>query len=165
MDKKKILILNGVNLGTLGTREVNIYGNESFPDYFSKIEKKYPEIRLYYEQTNSLDELVTIIEKSVDFDGIIINPGAYTHTSIVIADAIRASSVPFVEVHISNLFGREQYRRKSLISAHCQGFIAGFGLKGYELAVCSFLCGQVNEWTSELIHSSTCNSSTKSKLL
>ncbi|MDL2296444.1 3-dehydroquinate dehydratase [Bacteroidales bacterium OttesenSCG-928-E04] len=139
MDKKKILILNGVNLSCLGTREVDIYGSENFQDYIAFLKSKYPMVELSYQQTNSLDVLVTMIENHKNFDGIILNPGAYTHTAIVIADAIKASPVPVVEVHISNLFGREQYRKNSLISASCKGFIAGFGLKGYELALSSFL--------------------------
>lgn len=139
MSKKKFLILNGANLGLLGTREINIYGNVSFEDYFSQLKEKYSSIDLRHEQTNSLEVLIETILKNKDLDGIILNPGAYTHTSIVIADAIKATSVPVVEVHISNLFGREEYRKKSFISANCQGNISGFGLKGYELALLSFL--------------------------
>lgn len=139
MSKKKFLILNGVNLSVLGTREINIYGQVSFEDYFSQLKEKYSSIELLYEQTDSLNVLVDLLLKNKGLDGIILNPGAYTHTSIVIADAIKATSVPVVEVHISNLFGREEYRKKSFISANCQGTISGCGLKGYELALLSFL--------------------------
>ena len=136
--KKKILIINGVNLQELGTREINIYGTLSFDDYFKDLQQRHPEVELHYFQSNQVGELAEAITGHKDFDGIILNPGAYTHTSIVLADAIKAISVPVVEVHISNLFGREQYRRHSFITGACKGQICGFGLKGYEMALSSF---------------------------
>jgi 3-dehydroquinate dehydratase II len=138
MSEKKILILNGVNLGELGNREVNIYGNVTFEEYLSTLKTKYPEYELSYFQSNRIEDMIETIYQHKHYDGIIINPGAYTHTSVILADAIKAISVKVVEVHISNLFAREQFRRKSLIASACQGSISGFGLKGYELALLSF---------------------------
>ena len=138
MSEKKILILNGVNLGELGNREVNIYGNVTFEEYLSTLKIKYPEYELSYFQSNRIEDMIETIYQHKHYDGIIINPGAYTHTSVILADAIKAISVKVVEVHISNLFAREQFRRKSLIASACQGSISGFGLKGYELALLSF---------------------------
>lgn len=132
---KKILILNGVNLGLLGTREVDIYGHQSFDSYFNELQKAFPQFELQYYQTDQLDELVQKITKSNLFDGIILNPGAFTHTSVVLADAIKAVKTPIIEVHISNLFGREQYRKNSMISGACIGSISGFGLKSYKMAL------------------------------
>jgi len=132
---KKILILNGINLKELGTREVNIYGNLSFEEYFIQLQQQHPQIELHYEQTDNVEMLAKIILNHKDFDGIILNPGAFTHTSIILADTIRNVSIPVVEVHVSNLFGREQYRKKSYISAVCRGQICGFGLKGYDMAI------------------------------
>ena len=132
---KKILILNGVNLGLLGTREVDIYGHQSFDSYFNELQKAFPQFELQYYQTDQLDELVQKITKSNLFDGIILNPGAITHTSVVLADAIKAVKTPIIEVHISNLFGREQYRKNSMISGACIGSISGFGLKSYKMAL------------------------------
>lgn len=136
---KKIKILNGVNLGALGTREVNVYGHISFDAYLSDLKSRYPSVELEYLQSDDLSELVEAILHSEDADGIILNPGAYTHTSVVLADAVRSVRTPVVEVHISNLFAREQYRRKSYLSACCAGFLSGFGLKGYDLALDFFL--------------------------
>lgn len=136
---KKILIVNGVNLGQLGTREINIYGSESFEDYYHSLQKKYPEAALTYFQSDHQSEIVGKLLDAREYDGIILNAGAYTHTSLVIADAIKAISVPVIEVHISNLFAREQYRLRSTIGAACRGFIAGLGLQVYELALLSFL--------------------------
>ena len=135
----KILILNGVNLGCLGTREVDVYGNVSFEEYFTELQKKHPDVELAYFQSDDVAEIVDHILNAADFNGIILNPGAYTHTSIVLADAVKAVKPPVVEVHISNLFSREQYRRKSCLSSCCSGFISGFGLKGYELALQYFI--------------------------
>lgn len=132
---KKILILNGVNLGLLGTREVDIYGHQSFDSYFNELQKAFPQFELHYYQTDQLEELVQKITKSNNLDGIILNPGAFTHTSVVLADAIKAVKTPVIEVHISNLFGREQYRKNSMISGACIGSISGFGLKSYKMAL------------------------------
>ena len=134
-DVTKILIVNGVNLKQLGTREINIYGSVVFEDYLQTLRARYPEVELSYAQSDSVDELAAIINQAVDYDGIVLNAGAYTHTSVVLADAVGTIAVPVVEVHISNLFGREQYRRNSCLSAVCAGFISGFGLDGYRLAV------------------------------
>lgn len=136
---KKILILNGVNLGTLGTREVDIYGYQSFNDYFKHLKLRFQQLELYYFQTDQLGDLVEHILKAKDFDGVVINPGAFTHTAIVIADAIKAIKTPVVEVHISNLFAREQFRRNSMIGSSCVGSISGFGMKSYELALNYFV--------------------------
>ena len=133
--RKRILIINGVNLQELGTREVNIYGTLSFDEYFKTLQQRHPEVELHYFQSNQVGELAEAITQHKDFDGIILNPGAYTHTTLVLADAIKAVAVPVIEVHISNLFGREQYRRHSFIAGACKGQICGFGLKGYELAL------------------------------
>ena len=133
--KKRILIINGVNLQELGTREVNIYGTLSFDEYFKTLQQRHPEVELHYFQSNQVGELAETITQHKDFDGIILNPGAYTHTTLVLADALKASAVPVIEVHISNLFGREQYRRHSFIAGACKGQICGFGLNGYEMAL------------------------------
>lgn len=133
--KKRILIINGVNLQELGTREVNIYGTLSFDEYFKTLQQRHPEVELHYFQSNQVGELAEAITQHKDFDGIILNPGAYTHTTLVLADAIKAVAVPVIEVHISNLFGREQYRRHSFIAGACKGQICGFGLHGYEMAL------------------------------
>ena len=133
--KKRILIINGVNLQELGPREVNIYGTLSFDEYFKTLQQRHPEVELHYFQSNQVGELAEAITQHKDFDGIILNPGAYTHTTLVLADAIKAVAVPVIEVHISNLFGREQYRRHSFIAGACKGQICGFGLNGYEMAL------------------------------
>ncbi|MBR4218045.1 MAG: 3-dehydroquinate dehydratase [Bacteroidales bacterium] len=133
--RKRILIINGVNLQELGTREVNIYGTLSFDEYFKTLQQRHPEVELHYFQSNQVGELAEAITQHKDFDGIILNPGAYTHTTLVLADAIKAVAVPVIEVHISNLFGREQYRRHSFIAGACKGQICGFGLNGYEMAL------------------------------
>lgn len=134
-----LLIINGVNLSLLGSRETDIYGCIQFEDYLNSLRTKYPKVRLDYLQTDKVEEIASAITGATDVDGIILNPGAYTHTSIVIADAIKAVPVRVVEVHISNLFGREQFRRHSFIAPACAGSISGFGLKGYELAIMSFI--------------------------
>ncbi len=134
----RIAIINGVNLGCLGTREINIYGSKTFGEYFERLQGLFPEIELTYFQSDKIEELVNALRRGNSCDGIILNPGAYTHTAIVLADAVRSIDTPVIEVHISNLFGRELYRRRSVISAHCAGFISGFGLQGYELAIRHF---------------------------
>lgn len=135
----KVLIINGVNLGLLGTREIDIYGHATFEEYLHQLRQKFPDCCINYIQTDKLEEIVNQIHNSAQYDGIIINPGAFTHTSIILADAVKSVTTPVVEVHISNLFGREQYRKNSCLSGCCQGFISGFGLQGYELALRSFL--------------------------
>lgn len=135
---KEISIINGPNLNLLGQREVSIYGTETFEDYLAKLKKKFPEINISYFQSNVEGEIVTQIQKDSNKDGIIINAGAYTHTSIAIADAISAIQTPVVEVHISNILSREEFRHKSFLSPVCKGTIFGFGLKGYELALYVF---------------------------
>ncbi len=132
---KKVLIINGVNLGELGTREIQIYGSQTFDAYLNELRQQFSNIHIDFVQTDSLQELVNQLLNAKHYDGIILNPGAYTHTSIVIADAIKSISVPVVEVHISNLFGREQYRKNSFISAACIGSISGFGYKSYKLGI------------------------------
>ena len=134
----RIAIINGVNLGLLGTREVNIYGAQSFEEYFKELKRMFPDVELTYFQSDKIEELVDALRKGQNCDGIILNPGAYTHTAIVLADTIRSISTPVIEVHISNLFGRELYRRRSVIAPHCAGFISGFGLQGYALAIHHF---------------------------
>lgn len=133
------MIVNGVNLSRLGTREVNIYGNVSFEEHLAEMRERYPKVELEYVQSDKEGELAEAITSARNLHGIIFNAGAYTHTSVVLADAVRAAKCPVVEVHISNLFGREQYRRNSVLSAACAGFISGFGLQSYDLAVEAFL--------------------------
>lgn len=136
----KIIIINGPNLNLLGNRENNIYGHQSFNDFFNALRKKFPEVDLSQYQSNVEGELINKIQEAGnDCDGIILNAAAYTHTSIGIADAVKAISVPVVEVHISNTFSREEYRHKSYIAPNAKGVIVGFGLQSYELALSSFL--------------------------
>ena len=135
-----IIIINGPNLNLLGKRETEIYGMQTFEAYFEKIKNKYPEINLHYFQSNHEGELIDKLhEVGFSFNGIILNAGAYTHTSIAIADAIAAIETPVVEVHISNTAARETFRHKSFMAANCAGSIMGFGLKGYELAINYFI--------------------------
>lgn len=138
-DHIRLLIVNGVNLSSLGTREVNIYGSVSFEEYLEKLRKRFPMAELEAFQSDDVGALAKAITSARNLQGIILNAGAYTHTSVVLADAVRAAKCPVVEVHISNLFGREQYRRSSVLSSACAGFISGFGLQSYDLAVASFL--------------------------
>jgi 3-dehydroquinate dehydratase-2 len=136
----RLLILNGPNLNLLGQRETAIYGGIPFDIYLEKLRSKYPSITIDYQQCNIEGALVEAIQNArLIYDGIILNAGAYTHTSIAIADAIRAIDIPVVEVHISNLMQREAFRRHSFLTSVCKGSIAGFGLDGYTLAVESFL--------------------------
>ena len=133
---KKILIINGPNLNLTGIREPDIYGTRSFNDYFTILEKKYPEINFIFFQSNSEGEIIDIIHKhGFSVSGIIINAGAYSHTSLAIADAIAAIDSPVIEVHISNVFKREPVRHKSFIAPVSAGLISGFGLDSYRLAV------------------------------
>ena len=140
-----MLIVNGVNLSSLGTREVNIYGSVSFEEYLGKLRERYPQAEISFFQSDDVGALANAITTARNLHGIILNAGAYTHTSMVLADAVRTAQCPVVEVHISNLFGREQYRRKSVLSSVCSGFISGFGLDGYELALLSFLRKNVQD--------------------
>jgi 3-dehydroquinate dehydratase-2 len=135
----KILIINGPNLNLLGTREPEVYGSESFESYFETLQNQFNSIELSYFQSNIEGELISKLQEvGFTYDGIIINAGAYTHTSIGIADAIKAITTPVVEVHISNTFSRETFRHQSFISPHAKGVIIGFGLKSYALALQSF---------------------------
>ncbi|MCA0396058.1 MAG: type II 3-dehydroquinate dehydratase [Bacteroidetes bacterium] len=133
---KKIAIINGPNLNLLGKREPGIYGSTDFETYFESLKALFPNVRLSYFQSNVEGELVTAIQQAgFDGDGIVINPAAYTHTSVAIGDAIAAIKVPVVEVHISNVHARESFRQLSHVSAKAAGTIAGLGLQGYELAI------------------------------
>ena len=135
----KLLVLNGPNLNLLGKREPGVYGNQTFEEYFKTLQDKFNPIVLDYNQSNHEGDLVTAIQKADDvYDGVVLNAGAYTHTSIAIADAIKAIAVPVVEVHISNTFAREAFRHQSYISPNAKGVILGFGLQSYELAIQSF---------------------------
>ena len=132
----KIAIINGPNLNLLGKRETDIYGNKPFEIYFSELQHKYPHIHLHYFQSNVEGELINEVQRvGFSYDGIVINPGGYTHTSIALGDAIAAITTPVVEVHISNVHAREDFRKISHVSAKAKGTIAGLGLMGYELAV------------------------------
>ncbi len=135
----KIIIINGPNLNLLGKREPEIYGSQTFDGYFEDLKSRFPEIDLNYFQSNIEGELIDKIQQTgFSFDGIILNAGAYTHTSIGIGDAIKAISTPVIEVHISNTFSRETFRHQSFISPNAKGVIIGFGLQSYDLALQSF---------------------------
>ena len=135
----KIQIINGPNLNMLGLREKEIYGSISFDDYFEELKNKFTEIELFYYQSNIEGELINKIQEvGFDYDGIVLNAAAYTHTSVGIADAVRGISSPVIEVHISNTKSREDFRKKSFISPHAKGIIQGFGLYSYDLAILSF---------------------------
>ncbi|WP_185876776.1 type II 3-dehydroquinate dehydratase [Blattabacterium cuenoti] len=137
----KITIINGPNLNLLGKREPELYGNENFLDYLNKLRKKeiFSNIKIDYHQNNSEGKIIDLLH-SLEFktNGIILNAGAYTHTSLGISDAIKSISTPVIEIHISNLYLRETFRRKSFLSPVCKGTIFGFGLKSYELGIISF---------------------------
>jgi 3-dehydroquinate dehydratase-2 len=136
MDKKKIIIINGPNLNLLGKREPKIYGASGFEEYFLELQKHNFDLQIEYYQSNIEGKLVNKIQETEGkFDGIILNAAAYTHTSVAIHDAIGAISVPVLEVHISNIYKREEFRHKSIISSKCIGMISGLGLKGYQLAL------------------------------
>lgn len=132
----KIAIVNGPNLNLLGQREPGIYGSDSFENFYEKLCKFYPEISFEYYQSNVEGELVNALQKfGMEADGIVLNPAAYTHTSVAIGDCIAAIRVPVVEVHISNVYAREEFRKLSHVSAKAAGTICGLGLEGYRLAV------------------------------
>jgi 3-dehydroquinate dehydratase-2 len=137
----KILILNGPNLNLLGTRQPEIYGHQTFEDYFIELQFKYKDIELGYFQSNIEGEMINKLHKAEEegFDAVVLNAGAYTHTAIGIGDAVAGIKTPVVEVHISNVMDREEFRHVSHISKHAAGVISGFGLKGYELALKSFV--------------------------
>ena len=137
---KRILIINGPNLNLLGKREPGVYGNQSFDEYFQVLKEKYPDAGLEYFQSNHEGALIDKIhETGFSYDGIVLNAGAYTHTSVAIADAIRAVTTPVVEVHISNIHKREAFRHHSFLSEACKGCIVGFGLDSYRLAIESYV--------------------------
>ena len=136
----KILILNGPNLNLLGKREPEIYGNSTFEEYFNILKSNFTTIELHYFQSNIEGELIDKLhEVGFSFDGIVLNAGAYTHTSVAIGDAIKGIETPVIEVHISNVHSREDFRHISYIAPNVKGVIAGFGLKSYDLALQSFL--------------------------
>lgn len=132
----KIQIVNGPNLNLLGVREPGIYGSDSFESYLSKLREQYPDVEIEYYQSNVEGELINKIQEvGFSFDGIVLNAGAYTHTSIALHDCICAIKCPVVEVHISNVHQREDFRHHSYISAVCKGVVCGFGLNSYRLAI------------------------------
>jgi 3-dehydroquinate dehydratase-2 len=136
----KIAIINGPNLNLLGKRETDIYGNKPFEVFFGELKQKYPDIQFSYFQSNVEGELINELQRlGFDYDGIILNPGGYTHTSVAIGDAVAAIKAPVIEVHISNVHAREDFRRLSYVSGKAAGSIFGLGLKGYELAMDWFL--------------------------
>ncbi|WP_044170707.1 type II 3-dehydroquinate dehydratase [Flectobacillus major] len=141
MVKKQILIVNGPNLNLLGKREPEIYGHQTFEQYFEILKDKYEtQVELHYFQSNHEGALIDRIhEVGFTFDGIVLNAGGFTHTSIALADAIAAVKTPTVEVHISNVHARESYRHHSFLSKNCIGIIIGFGLRGYDFAIQTFL--------------------------
>ncbi|KIA83843.1 3-dehydroquinate dehydratase [Kaistella solincola] len=132
----KILIVNGPNLNLLGTREPDIYGNVSMEEYLNQLENKFPEHEISYYQSNIEGELIDRLQKD-DFEALIINPGAFTHYSYAIADCLKNISRQKIEVHISNIYQREEFRQKSVTAVNSNGIISGFGLKGYTLAILS----------------------------
>jgi len=137
-----IQIINGPNLNLLGVREKSIYGDSSFEDYLTELRKRYANITINYYQSNVEGEIINKLhEVGFSCDGIVMNAGAYTHTSVAIGDAIAGIKTPVIEVHISNVYKREEFRHKSLLAANCKGVIAGFGLDSYRLAVENFVNG------------------------
>jgi 3-dehydroquinate dehydratase-2 len=138
----KIQIINGPNLNLLGTREPGVYGSRSFEQYFTELKEKFENVELEYYQSNVEGELINKLhEVGFSFDGIILNAGGYTHTSVALADAIAAIATPVVEVHVSNIYAREEFRHVSLTGKNCKGVLTGFGLDGYRLAIKSLLGG------------------------
>jgi 3-dehydroquinate dehydratase-2 len=136
----KIIIINGPNLNLLGKREPEIYGSMSFEEYFESLKRKFPEVDLFYYQSNIEGNLIDKIhEVGFSFDAILLNAGGYTHTSVALSDAIASVKTPVLEVHISNIYKREEFRHKSIISKECIGMISGLGLTGYELGIAYFL--------------------------
>ena len=137
---KKILIINGPNLNLLGKREPDTYGDKSFDDYMKELVVEFPELELATYQSNVEGEIINKLqEKGFSYAGIVLNAGGYTHTSVSIADAVAAIKTPVIEVHISNVYNREEYRHHSLMAKNCLGVIAGFGLDSYKMAINAFL--------------------------
>ena len=137
----KIWIINGPNLNLLGRREQSIYGSQSFEDYLNQLKNSFPNCGIYYYQSNVEGEIIDKLHdigNNPEYDGIVLNAGGYTHTSVAISDAVAAIELPVIEVHISNIYGREEFRHTSLISKECKGVIVGFGLDSYRLALYSF---------------------------
>ncbi|HEX5669783.1 MAG TPA: type II 3-dehydroquinate dehydratase [Chitinophagaceae bacterium] len=135
----KIMIINGPNLNLLGIREPEVYGMQGFDEFLTNLRQKYPSVDIDYFQSNVEGELINALQQAgFSYDGIILNPGGYTHTSVAIGDAIAAIKTPVVEVHISNVHAREDFRKLSHVSAKAKGTIAGLGMKGYELALLWF---------------------------
>lgn len=135
----KILILNGPNLNLTGERETKLYGTLSFEDYLGELRKRFPGLEISYDQSNVEGEIINKMQEANSiFDAIILNAGAYTHTSIAIGDAVRSMEIPVIEVHISNIFSRETFRHKSYIAPYCKGSISGFGMDSYRLALAYF---------------------------
>jgi len=136
----KIIIINGPNLNLLGTREPEIYGKQTFQAYYEELQAQHPQLNLEYYQSNSEGALIDKLHQvGFSYDGIVLNGGAYTHTSVAIGDALAAITTPTVEVHISNVYARESFRHHSYFSAHCAGIIVGMGLNGYDLALQYFI--------------------------
>ena len=136
---KKILIINGPNLNLLGKREPDTYGNTTFDDYFKELIEDFPDLELHTFQSNVEGEIINELhDKGFSFDGIVLNAGGYTHTSVAIADAVAAIESTVIEVHISNVHAREEFRHQSMMAKNCKGIIAGFGLDSYRLALASF---------------------------
>ena len=136
----QITIINGPNLNLLGTREPGVYGSQTFEVYYEELQQKFPNVQFTYLQSNVEGELINFLQQQgFTSDGIILNPGGYTHTSVAVGDAIAAITTPVIEVHISNVHAREDFRKISHVSAKCKGTISGLGLKGYALAVTYFL--------------------------
>lgn len=136
----KIIIINGPNLNLLGKREPEVYGNETFESYFEKLQVQFPNATLEYFQSNIEGEIISKLQETgFSYDGIVLNAGAYTHTSIGIGDAVKAITTPVIEVHISNTFARESFRHQSYISPNAKGVIIGFGLESYELGLRAFV--------------------------
>lgn len=137
---KKIIIINGPNLNLIGKREPKIYGNISMEDYLSEIRNNFPKIQIDYFQSNVEGDLINKLQEvGFSYDGVVLNAGGYTHTSVAISDAVAAIKTSVVEVHISNVYKREEYRHQSLMAKNCIGIIAGFGLHSYKMAIDSFL--------------------------
>lgn len=138
--KPQLIIINGPNLNLLGTRQPEVYGNRTFEEYYQELKNLFQQFSIDYFQSNIEGEIINKLhETGFSFAGIILNAGGYTHTSVAIADAIASIRTPVVEVHISNIYSREEFRQKSLLAPFCKGVVAGFGLQSYEFAIRSFL--------------------------
>lgn len=136
----KIAIINGPNLNLLGKREPDMYGSQSFEEYYQFLQKQYPQVQFSYFQSNVEGELINELHRvGFDYDGILLNPGGYTHTSVAIGDAIAAITTPVIEIHISNVHAREDFRKISHVSAKCKGTISGLGMNGYRLGLESLI--------------------------